>query len=339
MKAFSGSGDGGGSVLHKSGWVIFIAAFVAVMGLSPGAAQVGMDKFIAMGTGSTSGTYYPVGKGICELVNDGREDHRMRCIAYNTGGSVYNIQAITSGELEMGITRSDLAYQAYKGEGAFKPMGPNSGLRAVATLYSMPIAILVKKSAGIEKFDDLKGRRINIGNKGSGKRSVADLIFTVMGWTKKDFSEVHELSTKKMGQAFCDDKVDILIEGLGNPAAFYEKMISECDGGFIPVPDAVVTKIKKNFPFYASLEIPGKMYTGTPEPVPTFGFKAILVTRKDVHPETIYRVTGSIFGNFDKFRSKHPSLKIVDPGSMATEGIFIPLHEGAARYYKEHGIK
>ena len=307
--------------------------------MSPAAAMAGMDKFVALGTGSTSGTYYPVGKGICELVNDARKIHRIRCIAYNTGGSVYNIQAITSGELEMGITRSDLAYQALHGEGTFKPMGPNADLRAVASLYSMPIAILVKTSAGINTFEDLKGRRINIGNKGSGKRSVADLIFNVMGWSKKDFSEVLELSTKKMGSAFCGDKVDILIEGLGNPATFYKKMISECGAGFIPVPAAVVAKIKKKFPFYASLEIPGNMYADTPNPVPTFGFKATLVTRLNVHPDTVYNVVKSIFGNFDRFRNKHPSLKIIKPGSMVKEGIFIPLHQGAIRFYEENGLK
>jgi hypothetical protein len=325
--------------VRKTVFRFIFAAMVSAVSLVPVGAMAGMEKFVAMGTGSTSGTYYPVGKGICELVNDGREIHRMRCIAYNTGGSVYNIQAITSGELEVGITRSDLAYQAFQGEGAFRPMGPNTGLRAMATLYSMPIAILVRKSAEITTFENLKGKRINIGNKGSGKRSVADLIFNVMGWSEKDFSEVLELPTRKMGVAFCDDKVDILIEGLGNPAAFYKKMVSECDGAFIPVPEAVVAKIKKKFPFYASLEIPGKMYAGTPDPVATFGFKATLVTRRDVHPDTIYNVVKSIFGNFGKFQDKHPSLKIIKPQSMVSEGIFIPLHEGAVRYYKENGFK
>lgn len=319
---------------------VLIGIFIAVLALTarPSAAA-GMDKFIALGTGSTSGTYFPVGKGICELINKGRAEHGVRCIAYSTGGSVYNIQAITSGELEMGITRSDLAYQSHDGSAGFTAIGPNKDLRAVATLYSMPIAILVRKDANITTFADLKGKRINIGNKGSGKRSVADLIFNIMEWTKDDFSETLEYPTKRMGQAFCDGELDILIEGLGNPAAFYEKMVGECDGKFIIVPGAVVDKIKRKFPYFSSLSIPGEMYTDTPKPIPTFGFKAMLVTRRGVHPDTVYQVARSIFGNFHKFQEKHPSLRLATPKKMANEGIFIPLHEGALRYYKEHGIK
>ncbi len=295
------------------------------------------DKFVALGTGSPSGTYAPVGAGICDLVNANRADTGVRCIAYNTGGSVYNIQAITSGELEMGITRSDLAFQSYEGINAFKAIGPNPNIRAITTLYSMPIAVLIKKDSGIESFKDLIGKRINIGNKGSGKRSVAELILNVMGWQKGDFSAVLELTTKQMGKAFCDGNVDILIEGLGNPSKFYEQMVGECGGKFIAVPEEVVAKIKKDFPYFAALDIPGGIYTDTPNAVGTFGFKATLVTKRSVHPDTVYDVTASVFDDFDKFQEKHPSLKLSDPVSMVTNGIFIPLHPGAERYLRERG--
>ncbi|MDD9878182.1 MAG: TAXI family TRAP transporter solute-binding subunit [Magnetovibrio sp.] len=175
---------------------------LGLIGAAP--AALAKDKFVALGTGSPNGTYFPVGRGICDLVNDSRLEHGVRCIAYNTGGSVYNIQAVMSGELEMGITRSDLAFQAHDGLNAFKAIGPNPEIRAVTTLYSMPIAVLVRKDAEIETFQDLEGKRINIGNKGSGKRSVAELIMNIMGWQRGDFSAVLELSTKKMGKALED---------------------------------------------------------------------------------------------------------------------------------------
>jgi TRAP transporter TAXI family solute receptor len=222
----------------------------ACFGASPGGA-IAKDKFVALGTGSPNGTYAPVGSGICDLVNEGRANTGVRCIAYNTGGSVYNIQAITSGELEMGITRSDLAYQSYEGIDSFKAIGPNRDIRAITTLYAMPIAVVVKNDAGIEKFADMVGKRINIGNKGSGKRSVADLILGQMGWQRGDFSAILELTTTQMGKAFCDGNVDILIEGLGNPSQFYEKMVGECGGKFLAVPDEVVAKIRKMFPVSA----------------------------------------------------------------------------------------
>jgi TRAP transporter TAXI family solute receptor len=133
-----------------------VAMTLATMGTFANAK----DKFIALGTGSPNGTYAPVGAGICDLVNLNRPNHGVRCIAYNTGGSVYNIQAITSGELEMGITRSDLAFQSHEGINAFKAIGPNPDIRAVTTLYAMPIAVLVRKDAGIETFNDMVGKRI-----------------------------------------------------------------------------------------------------------------------------------------------------------------------------------
>ncbi len=312
-------------------------AAVALFCAAPQAAA--KDKFVALGTGSPNGTYYPVGRGICELINDGRLEHGVRCIAYNTGGSVYNIQAVMSGELEMGITRSDLAFQAHEGINAFKAIGPNPEIRAITTLYSMPIAVLVKKDAGIEKFSDLESKRINIGNKGSGKRSVAELILDVMGWQHGDFSAVLELSTKQMGKAFCGDQVDILIEGLGNPSKFYEEMVRDCNGKFIEVPKEVVAKIQKKFPYFAALNIPGGLYHETPKAVNTFGFKATLVSKRKVHPDTVYDVVTSIFDNFKKFQSKHPSLSLAKPQTLVNNGIFIPIHDGALRYYFEKGIK
>jgi len=316
---------------------IAVAAAAGVLLAVGGGSLEAKDKFVALGTGSPNGTYYPVGRGICELVNEGRVSHGVRCIAYNTGGSVYNIQAVMSGELEMGITRSDLAFQAHDGLNAFKSIGPNPELRAVTTLYSMPIAVLVKKGAEINAFADLEGKRINIGNKGSGKRSVAELIMDIMGWQRGDFSAVLEMSTKQMGKAFCDDNVDILIEGLGNPSKFYEEMVRDCDGKFIPVPKDVVGKIQKKFPYFAALDIPGKIYSGTPDPVGTFGFKATLVTKRAVHEDTVYDIVSSIFDQFKKFQEKHPSLSLAAPQQMVNEGIFIPIHDGARRYYLERG--
>ena len=325
------------NVAAKRGHVIVVLMLLVLAGSMPSA--LAKDKFVALGTGSPNGTYFPVGRGICELVNEGRLDHGVRCIAYNTGGSVYNIQAVMSGELEMGITRSDLAFQAHDGINAFKAIGPNPELRAITTLYSMPIAVLVKKDAGIEKFADLESKRINIGNKGSGKRSVAELILSIMGWQKGDFTAVLELSTKKMGKAFCGGQVDILIEGLGNPSKFYEKMINDCGGKFIEVPKEVVAKIQKKFPYFASLAIPGGIYKDTDKPIGTFGFKATLVSKRKVHADTVYDVVSSIFDHFKKFQEKHPSLSLAKPKAMVNNGIFIPIHDGAMRYYYEHGYK
>lgn len=314
-----------------------IAALICL--LSMASASLAMDKIVALGTGSKNGTYYPVGKAVCDMVNADRMATGVRCIRYSTGGSVYNIEALRSRELDLGITRSFLTFQSANALGVFSGTGKNLDLRAVASLYAMPVAFIVRKDAGISGFDELTKLRFNIGNRGSGKRAVSDLLFKVMGWKHSDFAEVTEFSTKNLGEAFCDGKVDVIIEGLGNPAKLYSRMIEECEGAFIAVPADVVERIRKAAPAMDAIPIPGGLYAGVDEDVPSFGVRATLVSSARVSSETIYNVTKSIFSRLSAFTAMHPALSRLKSRKMAIEGIYIPLHEGAARYYAEIGLR
>ena len=319
--------------------ITVIAIVVLVAGLSSQRAHGGMDKFVALGTGSTSGVFYAVGQGICDLVNKRRAKDLVRCIGYSTGGSVFNIQSLISRGLDMGLTSSDLAYQSYKGEAAFADVGAAKNLRTVASFYDMPISIIVKKEAEISSFEDFKGKRINIGNKGSGKRTVADLLFNALKWSRPDFVKVFELPTRAAGEAFCNDKADILIDVLGHPSSFYKKMISHCGGKFIPFSEKIVSSIIKKHPYFFSLRIPGQFYKDTPKEVLTFGSKAILVTRQEIHPKTVYSLLKSIYQNLEGFRKKHPALRAISASPATLNGMAIPMHEGAAMFYGEQKKK
>ena len=219
-----------------------IASLICLSSMT--STSLAMEKIVALATGSTNGTYYPVGKAICDMVNADRMATGVRCIRYSTGGSVYNIEALRSRELDLGITRSFLTFQSANARGVFSGTSKNLNLRAVATLYAMPVAFIVRKDAGISRFEELTKLRFNIGNRGSGKRAVSDLLFKIMGWKHSDFSEVTEFSTKNLGDAFCGDEVDVIIEGLGNPAKLYKRIIEECDGEFLAVPADVVSRIR-----------------------------------------------------------------------------------------------
>lgn len=297
-----------------------------------------MDMFIALGTGSTNGTYYPVGRAVCELLNARRMETGVRCIQYATGGAVYNIEAVRAGELEIGIARSDLAFQSYANEGEFAGLAANKDLRTIAALYSMPIAIVVRKDAGPVTFHDLPSLRFNVGNRGSGKRAASDLLFRVMAWNTDDFPALMELPTSRMEQAFCDGSVDAVLEGLGHPSPLYKRLIEECDGRFLAVPADVISRIKEEVAAIDSMPIPGGLYAGADSDVPTFGVKAVLVTSRKLHPETVYVVTRTIFENLDDFRSRHPTLELLSAEEMANAGTYVPLHEGAQRYFEEVGI-
>jgi hypothetical protein len=303
----------------------------------PGQAA-GIDKFVAIGTGSVSGVFYPVGKGMCKFVNDGRLQHGVRCLAYETGGSVYNIEAVRSRELDIGITLSDLAALSYQGKGhSGSDLGPATELRALANLYAMPVGIVVKKDLNIKTLDDFAGKRFNFGNRGSGNRAMAEMLFEYKKWTPKDFTKLTELSTKEMGEAFCDNQIDILLEILGHPAEFYEDMIKKCNGAIFNFPPEDVAGLIKILPFSAPQKIPGKMYTDTPDDIRTFGYQAIMFSTSKVHPTTIFNVMNATFGNMEKFREVHPALKATNLKKM-TDGLTVPLHDGAKQFYTQHGI-
>jgi TRAP transporter TAXI family solute receptor len=315
------------------------AILMGAMTFPQNTQSASMDKFIAVGTGSISGVFYPVGKGICKLVNHGRLDHRVRCLAYETGGSVYNIEAVRSRELDVGITRSDLAALTYQGK-TIPPneLGPATDLRALANLYEMPVGIIVKEKANIKTLKDFTGKRFNFGNRGSGKRTMAELLFKYNGWGPADFKRLTELSTKEMGEEFCNDKLDILLEILGHPASFYNKMIEQCGGKLYSFSKEEIEGLTKMLPFSAPQKIPGGLYYDTPNAISTFGYKAVMIASSKVHPKTIFHMMSSAFGNLKKLHKIHPALSATKRAGMA-KGLVIPLHEGAKQFYGKKKIQ
>lgn len=298
-----------------------------------------MQKFVALGTASTSGVYHPVGQAICELVSKKRLTELVRCLAYSTGGSEYNIQAVISGELNLGITRTDMAYDAFHGSGDFAPRGPAGTLRMVASLYDEPVTVIAKKSANIREFADIRGKRINIGNRGSSQRSIVRMILDAVDVKASDFAAVTEYSTDGMGDAFCKNEVDVIVQALGMPAPFYKRMIEECGGVIVAIPAPVVDRILASRPSLMRLNIPGGIYAGHPDPIPSFGFKTALITSSDMNEETIYRVVKALFDQMPEFKRRHPALQRLDTAGMAREGVLIPLHPGAIRHFTELGVQ
>ena len=169
------------------------------------------DKFVTIGTGGQTGVYYVVGQSICKLVNRGQKDHNIKCTAPSTGGSVANINSIRAGEQSMGVAQSDWQYHAYNGTSKFKEQGAFEDLRAVFSVHAEPFTLVARADADISSFDDLKGKRVNIGNPGSGQRGTMEVVMEAKGWTKDDFKLASELKSAEQAQALCDNKIDAMI--------------------------------------------------------------------------------------------------------------------------------
>ena len=313
----------------------FISAAIALaasVAATPAAAQ---QKFITVGTGGVTGVYYAVGGSICRLVNKDRAKNNLRCSVESTGGSGYNVNTIKAGELDFGMAQSDVQYQSYKGTAAFKEPFPE--MRAVFSVHPEPFTLLSRKEANIKSFADLKGKRVNVGNPGSGTRSAMDELLTAQNMKLSDFSLASELKADEHGPALCDNKIDAFYYGVGHPSANIQDPTTACGAQLVPITGPAVDALVKKYSYLGYATIPGGMYSNNPQPTKTYGVLATLVTSSKVPADVVYIVTKAVFDNFDEFKKLHPAFANLDPKNMIADGLSAPLHEGAARYYREKG--
>ncbi|MEP6607351.1 MAG: TAXI family TRAP transporter solute-binding subunit [Burkholderiaceae bacterium] len=313
-----------------------LAAAVATTSMLPGVAGA-QPRFITIGTGGVTGVYYPAGGAICRLVNRDRAKHNLRCSVESTGGSVANVNLLRSGEIEFGVTQSDVQFLATKGQGGFQKDGAVSDLRAVFALHPEPFTVVARKEANIAKFEDFKGKRFNVGNPGSGTRSSMEELLAAMGWKMGDFALASELRPDEHGSALCDGKIDGFFYGVGHPSANIQDPTTICGAKLISLTGPAVDKLVKERPYYAVATIPGGMYPNNAQPTTTFGVQATVVSSAKVPADVVYAVTKAVFDNLDEFKKLHPALANLKPEDMIKNGLSAPLHEGAVRYYKEKG--
>ena len=304
--------------------------------MAAGTAATAQEKFITIGTGGQTGVYFVVGQSICRLVNRDSAEHGLKCTAPSTGGSIANINAIKAGDMDMGVAQSDWQYHAYNGTSEFEG-DKFDKLRAVFSVHGEPFNVIARSDAGIDSFDDLKGKRVNIGNPGSGQRATMEVVMDAKGWTLDDFALASELKPAEQAAALGDNKVDAIIYTVGHPNGPIQEAVSTIDAKLVPVEGEESTKLIDENPYYAAATVPGGMYKGTDEDVQTFGVKATFVTSSDVDEDVIYQVVKAVFDNFDRFKRLHPAFENLNEEDMITSGNSAPLHAGAEKYYKERG--
>ncbi len=301
-----------------------------------GSPAVAQQKFVTIGTGGVTGVYYAVGGAVCRLLNKDRKAHGIRCSVESTGGSAFNVNTIKGGELDFGMAQSDVQFQAAKGQGPFKD-NAFADLRSVYSVHPEPFTVLSRKESNITKFEDLQGKRFNVGNPGSGTRASLEQLIAAMGWKLSDFSLAAELKADEHGAALCDNKIDAFFYGVGHPSANIQDPTTTCGAKLVPITGAVVDKLVADNPYFAKATIPGGMYANNPQPTQTYGVLATLVTSAKVPDETVYQLVKATFDNFDEFKKLHPAFANLDPAKMVSDGNSAPLHPGAAKYYKEKG--
>jgi TRAP transporter TAXI family solute receptor len=306
--------------------------------MAVGTASHAEERFITIGTGGQTGVYFVVGQSICRLVNRGTAEHNLKCTAPSTGGSIANINAIKAGDMDMGVAQSDWQYHAFNGSSEFEG-NKFDNLRAVFSVHGEPFTVIARADAGITSFADLKGKRVNIGNPGSGQYATMQVVMDALGWTMDDFALASELKPAEQAAALGDNKVDAIIYTVGHPNGSIQEAVSTVDAVLIPVTGAEIDGLIAANPFYAAATVPGGMYEGTPGDTNTFGVKATFVTSADVPDDVVYQVVKAVFDNFDRFKRLHPAFENLTEEQMISDGLSAPLHPGAEKYYAERGWK
>ncbi len=307
-----------------------LAALTLGFAMAVSSAAVAETTFVTIGTGGVTGVYYPAGGAIAQLVNKGKSEHGIRASVEATGGSIYNLNALASGELDLGVVQSDWQYHAYNGTSNFAEKGANKDLRAVFSLHPEPFTVVARADSGIKNFEDLKGKRVNIGNPGSGQRGTMEVVMEKYGWTKDDFKLAAELKPAEQSQALCDNKVDAIIYTVGHPNGSIQEATTACDAVLVNVDGPIIEKLVAENDYYRTAVIPGGMYRGNDQDAKTFGVGATIVSSAKVPEDVVYHVVKAVFENFDDFKQLHPAFMVLKKEEMVKDGLSAPLHDGAA---------
>jgi TRAP transporter solute receptor, TAXI family len=315
----------------------FLMAVMALAGAMISSVACATSSPLKIGTGSVTGVYYPAGGAICRLIN---RSHKLdsRCTVEATDGSLYNIFALQKGELSIAIVQSDVQYAAVEGKGHFATAGADHNLRALFSLYAEPLTLVTRSNSGITSLADIPGKRIDIGNQGSGDRNMMELLFQTMKWQTSEFPTVTELKAAERAQALCDEKIDLFPYVAGHPSGAIKEASNSCDITFIPVAGPDIELLLKQHPELNLMNIDEGLYRGVEQPTTTIGVFATVITTTALDEESAYQIVKSVFDNFEQFKRLHPAFALLKKEALVKTGLSAPLHPGAVRYFKEVGL-
>lgn len=315
-------------------WVL--AAALVVFGAGEVLAAT---QYVTIGTGGVTGVYYPTGGAISKLVNSKRKEFNLRMTVESTGGSVFNVNALMNGDLEMGVVQSDIQWQAVNGKGEWDGK-PQAKLRAMFSIHPEAVTILAAADKNINSVADMKGKIVNIGAPGTGQRVNSIDLFQTAGIDVEKDLTVEGLKPAEAAGMLQDGRIDAYFYTVGHPnGSIKEAVAGARKVAFVPVADDLVKKLVAAQPYYAPAMIPVGQYPGVANAadVPTFGVKATICTSADVSDEVAYNITKTVFENIDELRKLHPALDVLTKENML-EGLSAPIHPGSLKYYKEAGL-
>ena len=299
---------------------------------------------LLLGT-SQSGTFdHHTGRVICRMLNSLTEDLECRVEptddASHADAAVHNLTNVHSGSLDLGIVNSTNQANAVNRSGQYEFLDIRyDNLRSLFSLNSIPFTLIAYQGAGIRSFEDLQGKTVNIGNRGSSQREIMNSLLAAKNWSKNEFRLVEQISASRSqdSMALCHRNVDAIVRVNVHPDSSIQQVVKLCNAKLIPVTGPDIMQFIEQNPAYQSVNIPGGTYASNPSPVATFGVKATLITSEAMDEESVYVIVKTLFENLDRLKRIHPSFALLTPAEMYTDSLTAPLHRGAIKYYREKG--
>ena len=320
-----------------------LAALPAVAQDTPRASAPAADaatrargKLLMVGSSSLLGLYHPVAGAICRLLNRDHRKHGLRCSAEVSEGSAPNLEGLRDGEYELALVQSDLLWGAARGEGAYAGRGRFDELRSVFALYPEAVSVLARKETNARLLRDLIGKRLWLGEPGSGMRRASEEAIRLFGLPLKEVSIV-DLPEAESGAALCEGRIDAMVRIEGHPAPAFRMPTSNCGARFLTASAEAISQVTGPRPYLMRVEIPGNLYASNPVDINTFGVRAVLATTSRLPADDVYAIAKTVFDNFQELRKLHPALEHLAHADMVEVGNVAPLHVGATRLYREKG--
>lgn len=292
---------------------------------------------VVIGTGRPGGVYFTLGDSICRMLNLDSPARVLRCAAYPSRGPVANIEALHDRSIEIGIVQSDVLSDAISGRGPFASRGPDSELRVLFTGQSEAFTIVARPELKIRAVSELRGKRINLGSPGSGEQVSMNRVMTALGFAPADFAAARALPRAQQHAAFCAGELDAIVYTVRHPNGLVDDVIHTCGGVLVDVSGPQIESLLAEHSEYSRSVIAGNTYVSNREAVATIGVRTAIITTARL-PETVaYEITKAVFENIDDLRRLHPDFATLLPPDMVPGASDVPVHPGAARYYRARG--
>ncbi|MEZ5740592.1 MAG: TAXI family TRAP transporter solute-binding subunit [Burkholderiaceae bacterium] len=294
-------------------------------------------RLVTISSGAVGGVYLPAAGALCRLLNQQIEQHQFRCAVEVTDGSLQNLNELLADETDFGLVQTDVQADAVLGRGRFAGEGAQAKLRSLFALHAEPVTLVSRIDSGIERFEDLRGKRLSIGELQSGTQSTMAMLLEAFGLAGSELARLENMNPQSAAAALCENRLDAFAYVVGHPNQLVRSASESCAVRIVELSGPVIERVLQAHPYITRARIPANLYVGHEVATNTIGVRASLLSTDRLSDDAAYAITRAVFQNLPALRALHPAFSQLAAPEMLS-GSTAPLHPGARRYLLEAGL-